>query len=214
MASEGYVGNFKDYVDMLFPNGLNQKAALNNLFNTHGVNMLDLNDFEGFKNEDWGEIEQKRIAVRDERQRRGTFKSNLQVDAEAEIWQIIEGLRIGKYAIPNLALPLERVYFVSQSAILNQISDKENLTTWTPEAVYRYLSALPGETIDPNLLQQCMLHEYFYAGISFIDKQRYLKFFGPAIDEARISFYREKEKYIKDLESSQGKNLDEAFEKT
>ncbi|MBF0560167.1 MAG: hypothetical protein HQL08_15465 [Nitrospirae bacterium] len=88
------------------------------------------------------------------------------------------------------------------------------MTTWTPEALYRYLSALPGKQTNPDLLQQCMLHEYYYAGISFIDKDRYVRFFGPSIDAAKTSFVKERTSYIDNLEETYTINIDVAFEKT
>lgn len=214
LAADGYAGAFSDYINILFPGGLKSNFLIEKLLITHDVNLINLDEFEGFKDIDRGDLEDKRNTVRTERERRGTFRSELQTDAEAEIWQMIEGLRAGKYAFPNTVATLERVYFVSQSRVLNHLSGGENITTWTPEAVYRYLSALPGEKIDPSLLQQCILHEYFYAGISFIDQQRYVKFFGPAINAARISFSKEKERYVEDIEGMSVQGLEKAFDET
>ena len=60
-----------------------------------------------------------------------------------------------------------------------------------------------------------MLHEYFHAGISIIDKPRYLRFFGPTIQAARISFEEQKKLYVKDVEGQYGAQaLEQAFEAT
>jgi hypothetical protein len=59
-----------------------------------------------------------------------------------------------------------------------------------------------------------MLHEYYYAGISFIDKERYLRFFGPSVDAAKASYELEKARYIAEVENTHARQLDEAFDKT
>jgi hypothetical protein len=59
-----------------------------------------------------------------------------------------------------------------------------------------------------------MLHVYYYAGISFIDKDRYIRFFGPSIDSAKASYEREKSRYVAELEETHTRNIDEAFDKT
>ena len=125
---------------------------------------------------------------------------------------IVRNLRSGKYSIAGLE-SVERFYFVSQSRIMDQVFQTEGVTTWTPESLYRYLSALPGRQTNPDLLQQCMLHEYYYAGISFIDKDRYVRFFGPSIDAAKASYENEKISYISELEDTYPGDLDDVFDK-
>ncbi len=85
---------------------------------------------------------------------------------------------------------------------------------WSTEALYRYQSALSERSIDPDLLQECMLHGYYYAGVSFIDKKRYEQFFGSSIDQAKISYERERDAYVADLEKVYAKDVDDAFNAT
>jgi len=59
-----------------------------------------------------------------------------------------------------------------------------------------------------------MLDEYYYAGVSFIDKERYLRFFEPNIEASKLSFQQEKGKYIAEIEKTNIKETEEAFEKT
>ena len=59
-----------------------------------------------------------------------------------------------------------------------------------------------------------MLHEYYYAGISFIDKDRYEHFFGPSIDAAKASYEKERDRYIEEIEDTYGKDIDVAFGQT
>jgi len=178
-----------------------------------GIHVTNIADLKGFVQEDWGEIEDARGMIQSEREKRGIYRSPLQVESEAEVWIYVKNLRSGKYSIVDLE-SIEKVYFVSQSRIMDHVFQPGSVTTWTPEALYRYLSALPGKQTSPDLLQQCMLQEYFYAGISFIDKDRYIRFFGPSIDAAKTLYEKEKTIYIKELEETQTRDLGDAFDKT
>ena len=213
LSADGRVGSFKEYLEIIFTREFD-RTAFDNWFISAGVSVKSISDMNGFVQDDWGEIEEAKGRIQKERENRGTYRSQLQVESEAEIWVLINGFRSGKYSIPGVDTVLERIYFVSQSRVLDKVFQPEAVSTWTPEAVYRYLSALPGKQTNPDLLQQCMLNEYYYAGISFIDKDRYIRFFGPSIDAAKASYEKEKTNYIADLEETYTRHLDEAFDKT
>jgi len=213
LSADGRVGTFKDYLDLILPHGTIDRTSFDRSIIRAGICASKISDFKGFVQDDLGEIEEAKAKIQSERERRGVYRSSLQVESEAEVWNIIKNLRSGKYLIDGLE-SVERVYFVSQSRIIDHVFEPDTVTTWTPEALYRYLSALPGNQTNPDLLQQCMLHEYYYAGISFIDKDRYVRFFGPSIDVAKASYENEKTNYIKELEETYTRNMDEAFEKT
>jgi len=59
-----------------------------------------------------------------------------------------------------------------------------------------------------------MLNEYFYAGISFIDRHRYERFFGPNIDMSKVSFEREMSEYVRGQEDVYARRMTELFEST
>ena len=124
---------------------------------------------------------------------------------------VLRNLQSRKYSINNLD-NLEHFYFICQSQIIDSVSQDSAIVTWSPEAVYRYISSLPGSRTEPHLLQQCMLHEYYYAGISFIDRARYEYFFGPSISAAKASYRAERASYIEDVERTAFDDLDIAFE--
>ena len=175
--------------------------------------MINIEDLDGFVQDDWVDLECARIEIQKVREEHGIYRAPLQVKAESEVWMLINKLRSGKYSVKGLEY-VEHVYFASQSRIIDQVFKPQVVTTWNPEALYRYLSALPGRQINPDLLQQCMLHKYFDAGISFIDKDRYAHFFGPSINAAKASYREERASYIKGLEDTYTGNIDEAFDQT
>ena len=212
LASEGRIVDFEEYLELICPNGCSSEIIKEKI-TTIGIRITRLSELSGFNQVDFGDLNEIAENVKNERLSRDTYRSELQVNAEAEVFKIIQGLRNKQYQLPDL-LDFTRCYFVSQSHILNAISETETVTTWTQEALYRYLTALPGEKTDPDLLQQCMINTYYSSGISFIDETRYLKYFGPAIDIARIKYEEEKEKYVETMEKIHVRDIDDAFTKT
>ena len=75
------------------------------------------------------------------------FTGESQVQAEAEVLLLIRRLREGTYTLAPGMNASCRVYFVSQSRALDIVSHGDRIVTWTPEAVYRYVSSLPGAQI-------------------------------------------------------------------
>jgi hypothetical protein len=213
LSADGRVGTFKDYLELILPHGTIDRSSFDRSIIRTGICVSNVSDLKGFVQKDWGEFEDAKVKIQTERENRGIYRSSLQVESEAEVWILVKNLSSGKYTIEDLE-SAERVYFVSQSRIIDQVFRPTNVTTFTPEALYRYLSALPGRQTNPDLLQQCMLHEYYYAGISFIDKDRYVRFFGPSIDAAKASYEKEKAGYINEVEDIYTRDIDDAFDKT
>ena len=213
LGADGKVGTFNDYLELIFPFGATKQSSFDKVVTHAGLRLIDISDLEGFIQDDWSDFEEAKDEIKEKREQHGIYRSPLQVEAEAEIWILLKNLRSGRYSIDNLD-NTERVYFVSQSRIMDQIFQSEANVTWQPESLYRYLSALPGSQINSDLLQQCMLHEYYYAGVSFIDRSRYERFFGPSINAAKASYRKEKENYIKELEDTYTGNIDHAFKQT
>ena len=212
MAAEGRVANFDEYLKLIVPyEELNLDTFCRSV-TRHGIGVINVSDVEGFEQEHWGEIEEARTKIVEQRERTGTYRSSLQVRTEAEVWILLTKWRTGQYRVESS--PVERVYFVSQSYLLDRVFEVETMTTWTPEALFKYLSSLPGEVLDPDLLQQCMLQEYYYAGISFIDREKYLRFFGPSIDVAKASYRDERAHYVNQVEDGYVSELDETFADT
>ena len=210
LRADGTIGTFQDYLKLIVPKKLLDQEALEESIGRSGIKVVNISRLSGFVQDDWGDIEEAKIMIRTRREEIGTYRSPLQVESEAEVSVLLTNLRLGRYSIENLETA-DRFYFVSQSRIIDQVFQVDNLTTWTPESLFRYLSALPGRDLDPDLLQQCMLHEYFYAGISFIDRARYERYFGPAVDLAKASFDREVAGYIEDVEDRFGRSISDSF---
>lgn len=213
LSADGRIGTFRDYLELILPKETIDQSSFEKSIIKAGICVSSISDIEGFVQDDWGELEDAKAKIQSERETRGIYRSSLQVESEAEVWLLVQNLSSGKYTIEGLE-SAEKVYFVSQSRIIDQVFQPQKVTTFAPEALYRYLSALPGSKTNPDLLQQCMLHEYYYAGISFIDKDRYVRFFGPSIDAAKASYEKEKAGYINEVEDTYTRDIDDAFDKT
>jgi hypothetical protein len=213
LSADGVIGSFRDYLDLIFQNGNISLSSFTNTISKAGIRFINISELEGFSQNDWGEIEEAKSNIQSERKKRGIFRSDLQVESEAEVFILVKNFISKKYKL-NESDSFERVYFVSQSRIIDYVLNQKNNTTWAPDALYRYLSALPGNELNSDLLQQSMLQEYYHTGISFIDNDRYCRFFGSSIDSAKLSFEREKIKYTNELNETYTKNIDDAFEKT
>jgi hypothetical protein len=206
-AADGLVGTFGDYLALLSLTGMDRKS-FENIFANYDIQSLRPNQVTGYALEDSAEMEETKSTIEKARKARGTFHSSQQIEAEAEVWLLLSHLKSGKYTLSDASIKLDDMYFISQSRLLDIAFPATKVVTWTPEAVYRYLAALPNAHMDPDLLQQCMTSEYFYAGISFIDEKRYLRFFGPSVEQAKISFEKEKTEYKKQVEQD-SRGLDE-----
>jgi hypothetical protein len=199
LCADGVVPTFSDYLRLIFPMGATERSIIDTL-RKQGIHAFDASDLKGFEVKHWGDIEDFKQRLIEERTRTNTYRGEFQVEAEGEALAIIRRLRSKDYFLPGLVDQPARVYFVSQSRALDKISIDAGVITWSPEAVYRYVTTLPGAKVNPDLLQQCMLNEYYYAGITFVDKARYLKFFGPVINQAKSDFRGQVDKYLASTE--------------
>ena len=212
LSAEGDVGTTNEYLQKVFFNG-KKSNLLEHICKMYNILLIDIEKLSGFDSSDQKIIDSWSKSIEERRRNKGTFRNIPQVTSEAEILQIIHGIRTGKYKIPALDTK-NRAYFISQSHVLNEILSEGPLITWTPEAVYRYANSLNGDAPDPNFFQQCMLNEYFYTGVSIIDKSHYLKFFGPTIRQAKFSYNEQVEKYLQEIEQSYTRSeVDDLFEK-
>ena len=213
LSADGEVGSFGDYLSRVLPSGINRES-FNEQITRAGVIVQSLPNTTGFEESHWADYEDAKVSLRDEREKKGTYRSELQIESEAEVWVLLSKLRSGEYLLPGSAGNIDEAYFVSESRLFESTFRSVQLTTWTPEALFRYITAMPGQQTDPDLLQQCLLHEYFYAGVSFIDRNRYLRYFGPSIDAAKAAFKEERAAYIRVLEDRYTRGISEAFGKT
>ena len=209
---EGNCGDPTSYLGTVAPIGVTE-AGIAKLLGSYGIKVLDVGDFKGFDAEHTREMFELTQDISEERARSGTFRSALQVEAEAEILVMIQKVQAGVYTPPIENATFDRCYFLSQSRVLDKISPLHPIA-WTPEALYRFISELPGEQLDPELLYRCMLQEFFTSGIEIIDVPRYEKFFGSVINVAKTTYAKERDGFLQEFPGKFVENLDRGFEST
>ena len=199
LRADGRVGSFRDYLELSFGSADVDRSIFDNAVAGIGLRVINISSVEGFMNDDWGDVQAAMLEIRKARIGRGTLRSELQIESEAEVLVLLKNLRSRRYSFDGVE-SAERFYFVSRSRVMDYAVSQGNIVTWAPEALYRYLSSLPGREIDPDLLQQCMIGEYYYAGIELIDQAKYERYFGRMIDASKAFYKDEIEGYASDLE--------------
>ena len=212
LRADGRVGSFRDYLELSFGAADVDRSIFDRTVAGIGLRVTNISSVEGFVNDDWGDVEGDRLDIRKERMGRGTLRSELQIESEAEVSVLLANLRSGRYSILGVE-NAERFYFVSRSRVMDYAVSQGNIVTWAPEALYRYLSSLPGREIDPSLLQQCMIGEYYYAGIELMDRAKYERYFGRMIDASKALYKEEIEGYVRDLEDD-AEGVEDAYKST
>jgi hypothetical protein len=211
-SAEGSFANFTAYLGAVVPNGTTE-AGVVKLLEGHGIKVLDIEEFTGFDIDHTREMFELVQDISEARTRSGTFRSALQVEAEAEILVLIQKVHEGIYTPPIENATFDRCYFLSQSRVLDKISPLHPIA-WTPEALYRFITELPGESLDPELLYRCMLQEFFASGVEVIDTPRYEKYFGSMINVAKTTYAEERDGFLREFPDKFGESLDQEFEST
>ena len=203
-AADGNVKDFGEYLDQSFGRG--------DVYELFDKKITDM-DFEVLQPQSMPtELDELMVLIRDTRERKGTYRGEFQVLTEAEVLSLIRELKVAGDSSTQSSKKL--AYFISQSRVLDQSFPEEGVVTWTPEALYRFIISLPGESVSSDLLQQCMLNEYYYAGVNFIDEERYVHFFGPVIHQARLKYEEEKTRYLEEAAGHDDEaQLDQQFER-
>ncbi len=213
LSAQGEVSRVDEYFGTVAPYGATE-AGIRRVLEQRGIRIINISELGGYDAaEDGRAMFELSYDIAEARTRAATLRSALQVEAEAEILQVIRGLQSGRYTPPIDGLIPERSFFLSQSRVLDRIAPAEPVS-WTPEALYRYIKALPGEKLDPDLLQRCMLQEYFASGEVLLDTPSYERFFGPSINAATTTYQAERDKYLKAFPEKTTRALDGAFEST
>jgi hypothetical protein len=118
LSAEGKVSKFAEYVKLVAPYGT-AEPALRSALGDHGIRVVNVEELAGFKDSDTREMFERSFEIRDARTKSATLRSDLQIEAEAEILQIIRKLQTGDYKPPVGSMAFERSYFVSQSRVLD-----------------------------------------------------------------------------------------------
>lgn len=181
------------------------------------VRVLELTGWPGFGPEDWADVEHYADAITKLRTDAGTYRSEHQCRADAEIFTVLLHESSGKYKFRQNDQPSSGGFFVSSSGILNAVqlpSGVNKRVVWKPEAFYRFLLCFPVVTPSEDCLQQCMLSELLTTGVEVIDAKKYGEFFRPIIQQSRFTFKGVVQYYHVAVRENFAMTIEEAFDRT
>lgn len=138
-------------------------------------------------------------AIQEIRERLGTFRSEAQCKAEAEV------VLISRHT---------DTIFISLSTVLNKLLETKNSFTWKPEAIYRFISLFTDVQPDEDLLFMCMMEDFFSVGITIVDTDSLGRFATPIIRQSRMKFEAEKASFEEALGPERFMELVDTFEST
>ena len=187
-AAENPALAFGAYISSIFGNeeGVELSVAVEETLQRYNVQAVRFSEWQGFKAIDWGERPYWTDQIRQDRIAKGTYRSDAQCEAEAEVLILLLGERTGRFGALNEGVP-SRAYFVTQSGVLRRVFPGKECPVWSPEALYRYLLLFPSENSwDSDAIYEVIRSDLFLAGIPVIDKHSYGKFFNPQINEANL----------------------------
>ena len=164
-----------------------------------GVLIKDFSDWDGINLDSFVEVTEVSKVIEQIRSDYGTYRSVNQCTAEAEVFVICQN---------------NKAQFLSQSGVLDRLLRSKTRITWKPEAMYRFLSLFSTAPTDVDLLYQCMVQDFYYAGFNIVDRESISLYVKPMINQARMQFDQEKKRYEEALGRTEFSNLKEKFERT
>ncbi|MDE0448936.1 MAG: SIR2 family protein [Spirochaetaceae bacterium] len=126
LRADGDVGTFREYISRICGGNRVSRTAFEEQVASLGLQVVDMSRSPGFGSADIGNVEQTKVEIHTARVDRGTYRSELQVEAEAEVSMLLSNLRSGDYEVPGLR-DAEHFYFVSQSLILDRVNREDAL---------------------------------------------------------------------------------------
>ena len=141
-----------------------------------GVTMKEFESWSGFEETKLADRDDVAQKIKGERSARGSYRSDSQCYAEAEI-VVID-------SFTDLA-------FLSRTTILNKFTKRSTPLVWLPEGVFRYLSLFC--RIDTYDSFQSLLEGFQNYGFNVVDKSTLEKSIEPLVRTARLALEEERE---------------------
>jgi hypothetical protein len=184
--------------------GPNYEANLHESIQTRilekGIDVIKFDEIEGFTQELWDERDTITENIKDLRIQSGTFRKDSQCTAEAEVVLICER---------------EKAAFLSQSDTLKRLGrTNRNKITFRPEAMYRLLSMFSCTPPNADLLYDCMIQDFYYAGFDIVNREVVSQYVAPLVHQARMNLEQEKQRYEEVLGQQKYDEIRQNFEKT
>lgn len=135
--------------------------------------------------------------IRAERERRGTFRSEEQCLAEAEV---------------ILLARQESAAFLTPSSVLSGIAGASHRVNWRPEAMYRFLSLFTTGSQSAETLYESMIQTFYYSGFNVVDRTAISAYTAGLVHQARMQMEDARKEYSKALEEKDIGGIVDDFE--
>lgn len=162
-----------------------------------GIEEVETSEMPNFRKTDWPERDVLTKKIEGVRQSAGTFRSEAQCTAEAEVL---------------LLHRLQKMQFLSHSTVLDRTSNDNRRITWKPEALYRFLTMFSTKAASENLLYDSMIQEFYYSGFEIVDAKVLSQFAVPLVRQARLELKRERDHYVSAMGPGWAKDIEGYFE--
>ena len=146
-----------------------------------GVVTYSINELPGFEPEVYYEMQEHQVQLRELRESAETFTREVQVAAEAEALDIVQGIRTERIGLPDS--DCTNAYFISNTRIIDQVAHSAVPITMKPEAAVQWLVMLyPCPLEELGTLTSGLLWELQERGQELVDPQTLLTAFSPLIE--------------------------------
>jgi len=160
-----------------------------------GIETLAFSGFEGFTEDLYAERDAMAVTIKEERQRRGTYRRDEQCSAEAEVVIIA--------SVQNTA-------FLSRSHLLENLHAVDKDFNWTPESMLRFLGLF--SNVAEDTLSQALAQESAYDAFGIVSAQTIGRYAEPLAQQARLEIAHEADNYAAVLGPERLKELRAGFE--
>lgn len=150
-----------------------------------GVEVWSFGSWEGFDQLLFVERDEDQLKIQKLRERRGNFKHQRQVCAEAEALILIKEARSGRLTVKGV--PVSNAVFISHTRILDQVNRTGGSPiTMRPTSAMQWLATLrPLEDSELSALTAAVLWELDERGLTVVEPSQLALVFGPLISASR-----------------------------
>lgn len=176
-----------------------------------GVDTRRVNEWIGFDQVHFAEVEELSQQIADRRRQSGTYRHERQVRAEAEALVIIRYLREGRYTLEENSV--KNAFFVSNSRFIDELSHTGLPVTMRQTAVLQWLgTTVPLEEHELPLLMDSLLWELSERGFAIVDSTRLRLAFSGMISAAKEEYPKIADQHRTLIATQWGVNSEYAFQ--
>ena len=151
-----------------------------------GIQSLSFSEWEGFDQSYFAIQEEIQEEIARRRFDMGTYRRPSQVEAEAEVAIIVDGIRRGNLRHPGAET--QEAFFLSRTRVVDQLPKLERRICLLPEGLAQWLwSSQATSPRHAELVFQQLLWELAQGGVEFVDRATLLRRFSGVIEAAETN---------------------------